>query len=875
MRNKFISNKNEEQGSAMLITTIILLILMVIVATTISISGMQLDLAMLNRNTSNTYYLAQSAVEKQVDTMNKAVESQLTKIIKDVNTAYIAKLISKDTSIKYEAGKITIDNATIKGMLQTEIYNYLKRSYKTKTITDPSAQDPITYTVQSDRVEDGYYTEIKITIADEDDIGVAIAAPNLRVIATATTKSTVSPTTVYDQQTVEGIITVKLPATVDNQIHERYDFVSTPSELLNSAILSFSDVVVSGSGILNVTAGDVRVSGKQIISGYTSGTTTKYPEADQNGGVIAINGGQINITDNLYCTNNVLATNGWVLTDFTDSTNPKRKYDHITKINVGGDIIAYTVGIVDDYYDQSDNQSPFNTANQVSNTTITSNRNIMVDNDVMIDRWVNGGSIIAKDTIFGVNAGVSDSVNYDSMIDPNQSSGVFSQGEGSTINSERMYVAGQPYITLASNQKPLKLWESIGEPFNGVASFAGYATNEEKSENKEYVLDTSPFHELIKDNKIKTDFNNTYAFAGVSGINATAESPSALNPFINGTKYKGASCNSIFFSNQATAVKFFYQGLTGTDATNTDYFFKNFMKSRPAVAPTHPDYAEYIAWDTYVKRVQGVIGDLNDYYEADGKAGHFRNISANLPDKNYRGLRGYMTIMRSIFYKGFDAANHSIQKATFNDVIKTTTWTDNAWSYQTPILVNQGGNIDVSEFYVDEGTGTYSPYPTIIVSKAGTDQLIISTTDSTKNVFNGIIISETPIEIKKDITINGTVIIKGPETMPISTSNEDRKPIFEGKHAGLIVKDGAVTIKYDKSVLKEVLNMNVKNHILYRQILDTLYLTNYAGGSTNLNQIMNKQSLNTDVVLKYTDKSILEVDTQGIEVAIKSLKKIQ
>ena len=67
------THRTKEEGSAMLITTIILLVLMVIVATTISISGMQFDLAMLNRNTSNTYYLAKSALDKQVDTMNKAM----------------------------------------------------------------------------------------------------------------------------------------------------------------------------------------------------------------------------------------------------------------------------------------------------------------------------------------------------------------------------------------------------------------------------------------------------------------------------------------------------------------------------------------------------------------------------------------------------------------------------------------------------------------------------------------------------------------------------------------------------------------------------------------------------------------------------------
>lgn len=868
MRKLIRDDETNEKGSAMLITTIILLVLMVIVATAISISGMQFDLAMLNRNTSNTYYLAKSAVEKQVDTMNKAVETELTKIVNTINKDYINKLISNDAAIEYNGTQINVNKTIIKSTLETQIYEYLKKSYETRTGANPSGPDPIKYTVQSDRLVDDYYTEIEITIATTDAVGNGIPSPALRVIATATTKS--SGGTAYDEQTVEGIVEVKLPDTIENQIHERYALASTPPEVLNSAILCFSDVFVSDVGSLKVTAGDVRVSGKQIISGYTSGGTTKYPEADQNGGVIAINGGKIDITNNLYCTNNVLATNGWVLKNPTDT---KPTYDGITQIKVGGDIIAYTVGIVDDYYEGGSNQSPFNVNNQVQNATITVGRNIMVDNDVMIDRWVNGCDINVTKTIFGINAGVDLSPGNDvatqnaNMIDPNQSSGVFSQGESSTINAERMYVAGQPYITLASNQKPLKLWESIGEPFNGVASFEGYATNQEKPENDEYLLTTSPFYDLIKDNKIETDFNNTYAFAGVSGLNATAVLGSP--PFVNGIKYKGASCNSVFGADQVKAVQFFYQGLGASDLDELKYQFSAFMEDGDTT------YA------TYTGKVQEIIKGLDNRYAANSISGYFRNISSNLPMYNYRGLRGYMTIMRSIFYTGFDGTTKSPLPARFADIIRvdklpnTTTESNiNSWSYQTPICVTKGGTINISNFYVDEGTGL-DAYPTIIVSR-GTDALTIEA-DSGKSTFNGIIISESPVIIEKDIVINGTVIIGGPESVPDSTTNADRKPIFEGTYAGLIIKDGTVTIKYDAAVLEKVLNMSVKDHVTYRKILDGLYFTNYADytSDTVLTPIMQKQSLNTSEVLKYTDKSILEVDTEGIEVAIKSLKKTQ
>lgn len=847
MKNYIVVHKDKEEGSAMLITTIILLVLMVIVATTISISGMQFDLAMINRNTSNTYYLAKSAIEKQVDTMNKAVENQLTKIVKEMNTSsdttknYITQLVNESTAITHNttSKQIQVDNTVLRERLCDDLYSYLCTSYKTKTATYTTGKDPITYTVQSDRVENGYATEIEITITDEKVTGGTYdkTDPKFRVIATATTKK---GTTIYDQQRVESIIEVVLPTTIDNQIHEKYEFAQEVSskkvvpELLRGALVSYSDVFVSGSGHLKVD-GNMYVGSKQNIGKITG--TEEYPEADQNGGVIVLNGGKLTIDGSLYTTNNVIATAGWGDTSYMSGG----------KINVTQDIIAYTVGIVDDFYKQSTNQSPFTTSNQVQGANITVGGNIMVDNDVMIDRWVNGGKITVSDSIFGVNGGAD--AYAASNVDPNQSSGVFSQGPNSQIIADRMFVAGQPYITLAEGEKPLKLWESIGEPFNGVASFEGYAEGkdyDQNTNNPNYLGPSSPFYSLIATTKIKTNFSKTYAVAKVSGMDTS-----------DGDLGKaGVACTGGLMD-QTTAINFFYLAGGGSvPAFNT------------------------LTRDGDPRGVQTVITNLSSYYDG-SKDEVFKKISTGKPTNNFNGLRGYMTIMRSIFYKGF--TSDLPDKESFSTVLKTSSMpiTEHTWSYATPIEVVESTaaadvTVDISKFYVDEGTGTYNPYPSIIINSS-TKKLTINADTLGRKEFNGIIISKGPVEISGGITIKGSLIVGGPESMP-TPGTDDRKALFKGNHAGVIVKSGEVNIINDLSdttndFSKIILNLAVKDHALYRSILDMLYMTDYS--KSPLADIMKEQKLNTKKALNYTNKSILEVSTEGIEVAIKSLKKAQ
>ena len=185
------------------------------------------------------------------------------------------------------------------------------------------------------------------------------------------------------------------------------------------------------------------------------------------------------------------------------------------------------------------------------------------------------------------------------------------------------------------------------------------------------------------------------------------------------------------------------------------------------------------------------------------RSGTAKKIADGAPDY-YKGVRGYMTVMRSVLYNKF------VSGAPVTEIFATvigTMPTTNTWSYATPIEVvnptaTTGETVDISNFYVDEGSGTYAAYPSIIVNTSS-NPLIIKAGTAGRNTFNGVIISKGPIERKAGITINGTVIAGGPETMP-DPKTGDRKAIFAGDHAGIIVEEGKVNITSDSGAILKV-----------------------------------------------------------------------
>ena len=866
--------KRGEQGNIMLITIIIILILTIIVASCINISNQAFDLAILDRNTSNTYYLAKSAAEKQVDTINKSVEGALTDLVESLSKTYVGQVstISSNTSgklnqasgshqssynlyknIGYDAGNLKITSSQLQNDLQVKVYDYIKTHY----IGDSTSPKHITYDVASDRKENGYKTTVTMYLKEKNPVPTLPAdktAFNLEV--EAVTKKGIE---VYDRQKVIAEVKIEVPSDIRNQLIARYQWAFDAPEVLKGALTCFSDVVVDqGELIVN---GDIYVKGGKKVSkvhaatgNVVDGTNTEFPDPEQSGGVIANKGGKITVNTlssgeggSIYCDSNVIVSDGWGDASCTRNNN--------SQINVAGSVIAHTVGIVDDFYEDSINQVPYSATGQVKNALITINKDALVDNDVMIDRWVTDSEIDISGMIFGISDG-SDLGSYKdtagnniTLADPNTSSGVFSQGENSFITAHKgIIVAGQPFITLSSSQLPLKLWESVGEPFNGIASWAGYPEGKDEVANKSYLDATSPFLSLIKRNKVRTELGATHFFAPAQiSINDT------IQP--NGTD----------FGNEGEAKQFFRTQAVGSKT----------MSGCGAIGSYEESLLDA---DTIKSFYKGELVGANPW-------AHGKIFTTGALPVEYHGVQGYMTAVRSVFYKGFNG--DVLQTLKFNDVVKlddvdgvntmagTPPVADATKLYENPIICfENGGEVDISTLYIDEGTqtGTTSPWPTIIINK-GTDPLIL--TASSGNELKGIIISKGPVEIQSDMTITGSVIIGGPEDSSLTA-----KEIMTGDNSGLHLAAGVTaTITSDKDMLLKVKTNQLKN---YHQVLEALHLAKFPTGA-GIADIESGKAMSeaygpyTGAVsykvgkIFLTSKSYLVVDTEAIAVSLTKL----
>ena len=171
-----------------------------------------------------------------------------------------------------------------------------------------------------------------------------ISQTTFKVMAMAMTQN-IKDNTLYDTQNIEAKIKINIHSNLTNIVHETYTWAARPSEILASGLVSFSDVVITEGGCLEVVNGDLMIKG----SGNTyEGEVFRNGESlgagvTQMGGLIVSNGGKLKVQNGDVVTmGNVVATNGW--------SGEMGKYNLDTSIEVlRGDIIAHTVGIVDDY----------------------------------------------------------------------------------------------------------------------------------------------------------------------------------------------------------------------------------------------------------------------------------------------------------------------------------------------------------------------------------------------------------------------------------------------------------------------------------------------------------------------------------------------
>jgi hypothetical protein len=893
-------NIKKDSGNAMLITTILLLVMTVIVGACMNIAGMQFDLSLLQRNTSNTYYLAKSGVEKQVDFINKAIQTEMADIIeKDIREKYLDPItISKGASlqdlvlqaatgesydlyknIKYDQTEKKLKlvshqtpsvtgDTLLRDTVQEALYNFMKENI----FDDPTktSRKIFKYKVKSDRQAKEIETDIIVWAEPVYELQ-ADGAPNLsapkedrfKIISEATSKDPSG--NVIDTQNVEAEIALNLPEKIDNEVREKYEWVGNPPEILDSAITCFSDMVVTNEAALTVT-GDIRIKGNK-------NTASGWPDIDTNGGIIVSNGGHLK-TDNIYCMNNVAATNGWG-TGF---------YDRETKIEVSGDIIADTVGIFDDYYSGGANQEPFGAdpsdGNKVRNSRISVDKNIFVDNDVKIDPWVatltsqsSKTQIEAKGSIFGISNNNNGATGGD--LDPNSSSGVYNQGIDTLITAKQMFVYGQPFISFAEGAKPIRLWESIGEPFNGVATLEKYNRAPTDADyqfgDDSYLQPDSPTYGMIENKKIGIqNINESYATAYISANSQT----------IRGDEK---------FIDQSSAGQLFNLGGYFSGPTPIDLL----------TAITPMDNAE--------GRTQklNIIQDPTKYYIAatdllDLPSMYKKFYAPPLAtDNKWQGLKAYMTAMRSIFYGLFDGSTPSVpQELYFNDVVElASVLNTNTWSYRNPIeMVTNAETILIDKYYVEDDkvspSDTERPYPTIIINKSN-EKLTLTTNG--KNTFRGIIISGGDVEIQGQINIEGAVIIKGENEGAVP---KDRKYMMLGKDTkgvageqpyspGLLLSDSGtnVTITQNPNILLE---MDFADRSYLREVMDALKITQYKE-KTTVGEILGPYNydragiqasdLTNPVVytmgrVLLSKDSVLDIKTNKIDVAITSMKKV-
>lgn len=984
----------KEQGSIMLITTIILLILTLIVVGALKLSNMQFNLSQMQRNTSNTYYVAEAGAEKAIETINKSIETKLPDIVKTASNVFLELDTSlsegeqrhlvvnadqdtrKDQAVKtthkydefqYATDKIQVNThmyaekkvngstmaeapITFSQYVRYELFDYLLKYYfvkdnfyadsEYKTInavgvsgvlaTDPK---PMVYEVEADKYGENYVTVVQVIPKAKKDT----ADPsrwNRNTFEIITVSRTVYKNAdgsydyskVYDAEKVVTEVAIQIPSNLEHEFREYYEWIANPAEIVDNPITCFSDLIVDGTGnILQVIDGDVLVKGiKQISSGADA-----IADADKTGGVIASNGGTIELINstvggtfdpkknaNLYTLSNVVVTNGW-----GDTPGDSSKYNNNTSIDVQGDVIANAINIIDDFYKDSVNQTPFNDSFKGQNEFIKVGMNAFVDNDVMIDKWIKGttttasgkkvssaGYIQVNGTIFGISNGSRTFVvtNPDSttqlIVDPNSSSGVYSQGEDTLITADRMLIAGQPFITLSETAYPKKLFESIGEPFNGIASLDGYGENEAASAaNDAYLKAGSPFinaaggSDSINSKKVATNFATSYTMALASAIDSGEKASEGVSLSAIAAAKPGQSLNSAF-SSKTELLNFMFQGKTSVPNAGGDKI--------SIASYTSQDNRYGTITDDSDKEKTAYINSVpvdNFYSGTEDKAGYLKMYNKifleSVPSAmtSYRGVQAYMTAMRGVFYGQF-IVNGSTGEVTeqllnFSDVVDVSKVPDNEWSYATPILARtftlSDNVINIKDFYT-EVSGSEQMQPTIIVNK-GDKPIYIKATKEVKtpgvwryyDTFKGIIISKGPVILNgEDVTelkMEGVIIVGGPEKTALT--NEGIYKTADNK--GLSVK-GKVTVTKGSDTL--LLDIDPANRKVYRGVLDALRITNYSASSSIGEALGQYESVdatgNPDDKLKYTlgkvgysNKTYLYMDTNQIYLKIQSQQK--
>ncbi|MEG1636692.1 MAG: hypothetical protein RR324_04195 [Cellulosilyticaceae bacterium] len=557
-------NKQSQKGSITLLTIILMTAMLLLSGGIVRLTKMQYNLSQLHNNTSNNYYLAEAGMEMFVDSINELIRKSSSQIAKELQVMiqekmFIEDKISKERVlnekyVKFDEEKgFYINKDWIILQYINKIYGVILEEYFDRKGTKPNyiyQAKSIIYSLKGERARSDQETYIKITpyingagmrlpsslqdkavidynylrgvetLGEFTDKGIREEYEKILFIkdkkkykaaigmgVSVYTKNEKGET--YSKEDLVATISFEGLEQVDYKILERYEWLGRTSELLDSGITCFKDIVVEDGGELQVegdirTLGTVKVKGGDLtvkdITRKDKDRQEKQEEQRKNTGSIYAMG--------------AMQTTGSISRE--------------SHINVAGNVVAEGVQIGNPRKEKTKEQS------------IQVGRNIFVQDDVGIEEEVERARIQAK----GVIIGISDTdLMPEGEKNPNKSSSIFNKGgTDALISMKGAYVAGQPFINYEDGTGYHRLYESIGEPYTTLQDYPEYTQMNGFTDR--YILEQD---EWIRKDKIKIE--DRHAIYAPAYVSAEVEGERVTQQYIHPV-----------IQNQEQALNVFYKG---------------------------------------------------------------------------------------------------------------------------------------------------------------------------------------------------------------------------------------------------------------------------------------------------------------------------
>lgn len=883
MKNRIKEFYINENGNALILVVLLVMCMMLIAGGVMAVAFSHVEISQAYKRTSNLYYAAQSGAEKMVDQLNKILIEEMPKLTE--KAANQAK--NKVAPPKPEDPGETVQNPDydkLKYFLDEENSSAYEGEFLLDNLYQKLLQEKAIETIVGDTSpidETTVLMEFKYELKNERNKSLVEVQLRPKMTSgkvtgfTVTSKATLkNESDALSDITLEGDIIISDLIGHKELLLEEYRWKdeNLMPNTFRSPILTFGDLIVTDGAVVEID-GDVRAKG--YIPTRNDGEA--YPELEEYGGIYVSHGGKLTINGNATTLANVHTMNKY-------GTSSAR-----TEITVKGDVIANSVAIEDDYpyhgYSEADSRP---IGEKVKNQYITINGDVYVDNDIAIDRYVEGTPGLGEEfeTLIKIDGSVYGIMNKDpSGKDPNKSSGIYAIGKKSRIEiGQHAFVHGNAFISFDGGKNFSHLYESIGEPYEDVGYLDDYISGVALGDES-YITMKKDY--ILKD-KIKLSLDGHYFYA-----------PRMISA--NGSFFKINSSGLIQNENGNITIS---HNLFVSEEQLKDLFNEGGINTGDLliISPIAKDgstkkWNEPINKGNNSPKIVDIISDAFSYLKSEGNPFNRKYFSDDGTDYNnmyyYRGIQGYMFLIRDIFYKQINTSMYSqistsTEKPTemsfVGDIINSNVeLEDNIWTKDTPVYIFDSGSsennidINISSFYDGD-----NPVETIIIDK-GEGTISLNASDSSQREFHGLIVSNgrvkfdsSPYSVQE---FEGIIIAQGKNN---GNTNMTTAQIVSGEYAGVLFKHtGSLTITYDENILFKV---KCKNRAIKRAILDYLGLTNYVDNTGNkaneVGPILETPSIAIENIQKvdFNSNSVLDIKNteayKGIRFEMRTLRQI-